>query len=162
MPIYMNYDGIPGDVTSKGHEQWIEISSFQYGVSRAMTTTTGGGADREGTTPHHSEVNVSKTTDGSSTNLKRASLGIGPGAEGKTVKIDFCKTDAAQPEPYMQFELTNTLVSGFSMSSGGDRPHESISLNFTKIALNNIGMGTANETGNPDRAEYDLTTHTGS
>ena len=30
MPIYMNYDGIPGDVTSAGHEQWIELSSFQW------------------------------------------------------------------------------------------------------------------------------------
>jgi type VI secretion system secreted protein Hcp len=58
--------------------------------------------------------------------------------------------------------LTNTLISGFSMSSGGDRPTESITLNFTKITYNNIGMGAANETGNPDRAEYDLETHTGS
>jgi type VI secretion system secreted protein Hcp len=29
--------------------------------------------------------------------------------------------------------LDGTLISGYSISSGGDRPSESLSLNFTKI-----------------------------
>ena len=162
MPVFMQYDGIDGDVTSAGHEKWIECSSWQFGVSRAMTSSTSSAADREGSTPSVSEIIITKVTDGSSPNFFRAALGLGPGGEGKTVKIDFCKTDVAQPEPYLQFELTNTLVSGFTMSSGGDRPTESVSMNFTKIAVNNVGMGSANETGQPDRAEYDLSTQTGS
>ena len=91
-----------------------------------MTSASASGADREGSTPSVSEIVITKVTDGSSTNLMRASLGMGPGAEGKTIKIDFCKTDASQPEPYMQFELTNTLVSGFSMSSGRPQPNNSM------------------------------------
>lgn len=162
MPIFLNYDGIPGDVTTAGHEKWIEVSSIQFGVGRGMTSATSGSGDREGSTPSVSEIVVTKTTDGASGNLLRASLGMGPGSEGKTVKVDFCKTDTSQPEPYLQLELTNTLVSGYSSSSGGDRPSESISLNFTKIAYNNIGMGAANDTGNPDRVEYDLSTQKGS
>jgi type VI secretion system secreted protein Hcp len=162
MPIFMNYDGIPGDVTTAGHEAWIEVNSWQFGVSRAMTSSSASAADREGSTPSVSEIVITKVTDGASTNLFRASLGFGPGGEGKTVKLDFCKTDVSQPEPYLQFELDNTLVSGFTMSSGGDRPIESVSLNFTKIVMNNIGMGAANATGQPDRAEYDLTTQSGS
>jgi type VI secretion system secreted protein Hcp len=162
MPIFLNYDGIPGDVTTAGHEQWIEITSWQFGVSRAMTSSSASAADREGSTPSVSEVVVTKVTDGASTNLFRASLGFGQGGEGKTVKIDFCKTDVSQPEPYLQFELDNTLVSGWTASSGGDRPTESVSLNFTKITMNNIGMGAANATGQPDRATYDLSTQAGS
>jgi len=162
MPIFVNYDGIPGDVTTAGHEKWIEVSSFQFGVGRGINNSSSSGADREGTTPSVSEIVVTKVTDSSSPNLFRASLGIGPGSEGKTVKIDFCKTDTSQPEPYLQLELTNTLVSGWNTSSGGDRPSESVSLNFTAVAYNNVGMGAANDTGNPDRAQYDLTTQTGS
>jgi type VI secretion system secreted protein Hcp len=162
MPVFMHYDGIDGDVTTQGHEKWIELTSWQWGCSRAMTSSTASAADREGSTPAVSEIVVTKVTDGASTNLFRAALGLGPGGEGKTVKIDFCKTDVANPEAYMQMELTNTLVSGFSMSSSGDRPMESVSLNFTKIAFNNIAMGAANETGQPDRAEYDLSTQVGS
>lgn len=156
MPIFMNYDGIQGDVTSKGHEQWIELSSWQWGVGRGITSATASEADREGSTPSVSEIVVTKVTDGASPNLMRASLGVKPAGEGKTVKIDFCKTDQDKPEPYLQFELENTLISGFSMSSGGDRPTESLSLNFTKITMNNISMGSANETGQPDRPFYDL------
>jgi type VI secretion system secreted protein Hcp len=34
---------------------------------------------------------------------------------------------------FQKYVLTNTLISGYSLSSGGDRPSESISLNFTKV-----------------------------
>jgi len=162
MPIFLNYDGIPGDVTTTGHEKWIEITSWQFGVSRSMTTSSASSADREGSTPNVSEIIVTKVCDGASTNLLRAALGFGPGGEGKTVKIDFCKTDVSNPEAYLQFELDNCLISGWTASSGGDRPTESVSLNFTKIQMNNIGMGAANATGQPDRATYDLSTQAGS
>lgn len=161
MPIFMNYDGIQGDVTSQGHEQWIELTSFQWGVGRGITSATASSADREGSTPSVSEAVVTKVTDGSSGNLFRASCGTQPVGEGKTVKIDFVKTDQSGSEPYLQIEMENTLVSGYSMSSGGDRPTESISMNFTKITINNIGMGAANDTGQPDRPYYDLAQQTG-
>jgi type VI secretion system secreted protein Hcp len=162
MPIYMNYTGIPGDVTTTGHVAWIECHSFQWGIGRGITAPSGGSADREGSTPSVSEVVLTKDTDSASTNLMRASVGVGPGAEGQTVYFDFVKTDTAQPEPYLQFELDNTLVSGWSMSSGGDRPSESVSLNFTKVTMTNIGMGAANATGQPDRAVWDLALMVGS
>jgi len=162
MPIYMNYTSVPGDVTTAGHANWIEVNSFQWGVGRGITSPSGGSADREGSTPSVSEIVVTKDTDSASPNLMRAAVGIGPAAEGQTVFFDFCKTDAAQPEPYIQIEIDNTLVSGYSMSSGGDRPSESLTLNFTKITFNNIGMGPANATGQPDRAVWDLALQQGS
>jgi len=161
MPIYLNYDGIPGDVTAKGHEQWIDVSSLQWGVGRGITAASGSEADREGSTPSISEIVITKSNDSASPNLFRASCGTAPVGEGKTVKIDFCKTDVDQPEPYLQFELENTLVSGWSMSSGGDRPTESVSLNFTKVTMTNTPMGDDNQTGTPDRPFYDLGQQTG-
>src|SRR5262245_36743028 len=133
MPIFMQYEGIDGDVSTKGYEKWIELSSWQWGIGRGITSATSGGQDREATTPSVSEMVVTKVTDGASTNLMRAALGLAPAGEGKKVKIDFVQTDQGQPEPYMQFELENTLVSGWSLSSGGDRPMESLTLNFTAI-----------------------------
>jgi type VI secretion system secreted protein Hcp len=158
MPIYMNYDGIDGSVTAAGHEKWIELHSCQMGVGRHVTNPTGRGENREASAPAVSEIVVTKTTDAASTGLFRESLW----GEGKMVKIDFCTTDKDKFEPYLQLELENTMVSSYSVSSGGDRPMESLSLNFTKITFNNIGMGKANETGQPDRAEWDLATGKGS
>jgi len=156
MPIYMNYDGIPGSVTAAGHEKWIELHSAQMGVNRHVTSAQGRDENREASIPSISEIVITKDLDAASTNLFRAALY----GEGKTVKIDFCKTDKDKFEPYLQLELTNTLVSSFSQSgSGGDthsRPMESVSLNFTKIQYNTIGMDNANKTGKPDRAAWDL------
>jgi len=162
MPIFLKYDGIDGDVTTAGHVKWIEVLSFQWGVGRGINNASASGADREGSTPSVSEITLTKDCDSASPNLLRASLGLKPADEGKTVKIDFCKTDTSQPEPYLQLTLTNCLVSGWSASSGGDRPTESVTLNFTKVEFKNTAMGKANETGSPDIASYDMTTQTGS
>lgn len=158
MPIYMQIEGIEGDVTAEGHEKWIEINSFSWGVGRGVTSPMGGSADREASAPSISEVTVTKVSDKATANLLREALW----GEGKKVKIDFCKTDKDKFEPYYQFELEEVLVSGLSISSGGDRPSESLSLNFSKILFNDISMGSKNETGDPDRVWYDLAKGKGS
>jgi type VI secretion system secreted protein Hcp len=152
MPIYVKYGAIQGDVTATGHEKWIEVNSFQWGVGRGISSPTGGSADREASAPSVSEIVVSKPTDVASTKLFDESLE----GEGTDVVIDFCKTDKGKLETYMTYTLTNTMVSGFSMSSGGDRPTETLSFNFTKIEFKNTAMGAANDTGSPDAVTYDL------
>jgi len=162
MPIFMNYPSIPGDVTAEGHEAWIELSSFQWGVGRGIGAAASSEADREGSAPSVSEIVVTKNSDIASNNLLRASLGLPPAAEGQKVNIDFCKTDQGKLEAYLQYELTNTLVSGYSVSSGGDRPSESLSLNFTAVQVTSTNMTGANATGTPDVAQYDMAKNTGS
>jgi len=152
MPIYMSFDGIEGDVTASGHEKWIELNSVQWGVGRGITSPTGGSADRESSAPSISEVVATKSTDVASTKL----LNEAYQGEGKKVQIDWCKTDKGSLEVYLTVTLENTMISGYSMSSGGDRPTESLSLNFTKVEFKNTGMGAANDTGSPDAVTYDL------
>ena len=131
MAIYMNYDGITGAVTEDGHKGWIEVHSFQWGVGRGISTPTGAAADREASPPSVSEIVITKPTDVASLKLFSEALA----GEGKTVKLDFVTTVKNKVEKYMSYELSNTLVSGYSVSSGGDRPTESVSLNFTKITV---------------------------
>ena len=149
-PIFMNYQGITGDgsTVACGGSNSVEISSFQWGVGRAITSPTGGSSDRESSAPSVSEIVVTKTTDSSSPLFLEEALA----GEGKTVQIDFCKGEHDQT-PYLQFTLTNTLVSNYSISSGGDRPSESISLNFEKIKMTAISQ-TPN--GTPITATFDL------
>ena len=152
MPIYMNYNNIPGDTTAQKHEKWIELSSFQWGVGRGISSPTGGSADRESSAPSVSEITVSHTTDMSSNKLLNEALQ----GEGQKVVIDFCKTEKGQLEVYMQYTLTDCMISGFSLSSGGDRPQESLSLNFTKIESKFIGMDETGKLGSPDTVTYDI------
>ena len=69
MAIYMNWDGVPGDVTTQGFEKWIELTSFQWGVGRGIGSAMSGQASRESSIPSVSEIVVTKRMDGSSPGL---------------------------------------------------------------------------------------------
>jgi type VI secretion system secreted protein Hcp len=154
MPIYMNYDSlsVKGDATATGWEGWIELNSFQFGVGRGISSPTGGSADRESSAPSVSEITVTKDQDSSTGPLVTASLQ----GEGVTVIIDFVKTSSGQLAKYMEYTLTNTMISGWSTSSGGDRPSESISLNFTKIQVDPTTIDAQGTIGNANPVTYDV------
>src|SRR5262245_55566447 len=128
MAIYMKYGSIDGDVTASGFENWIELHSFQWGAGRGISSPTGASADRESSAPSVSEVVVTKDVDSASTKLLNEAL---QGA-GQDVEVDFVKTDKGELETFMAYTLTNTMISSYAVSSGGARPTESLSLNFTK------------------------------
>lgn len=159
MALFMKYGALTGDVTEAGHKTWIELNSLQWGVGRGIGSPKSSSADRESSEASVSEITVSKVLDEASTNLLREALW----GKGKKVEIHFTRTgDNKEQIPYLKVELENTLVSGYSMSSGGDRPTESLSLNFTAVQLSNLDSKATNEDGSPDRFSYDLATGIGS
>ena len=156
MAIYMNWDGVPGDVTTQGFEKWIELTSFQWGVGRGIGSAMSGQASRESSIPSVSEVVVTKRMDGSSPGLWTDAVA---GQLNTTVKISFTTTAKGETTQFLNYELTNTGLSGYSVSSGGDMPTESLSLNFTKVVWSFTGTDPA-VSGTPVTQGYDLTTAT--
>lgn len=152
MAIYMEIDGIKGDATQDNHADWINVNSFQFGVGRGISTPVGGAQNREASEPSISEITVTKQLDSASTLLFQEATVT---TEGKKITIDFCRTDKGGT-PYLQVILTNTLISGYSISSGGDTPSESLSLNFTKIEINETGPNAKNGAGQPVKTAYDI------
>ena len=154
MPIYVNYNSlaIKGDVTEEKHVGWIEVDSFNFGLGRGIASPTGASADRESTAPSVSEITLTKAQDAATISLVNEALQ----GEGQTVVIDFCKTDKDKLEVYCTYKLENCMVSGYSVSSGGDRPSESISLNFTKILYEFNEMKAKNEKGESPKAGWDI------
>jgi type VI secretion system secreted protein Hcp len=153
MPIYMKYGKIEGEVTAEGHVGWVEINSLQLGVGRAISTPVGSTSKREASAPSISEVTVSHSTDKASTALFQESL-IG---KGDKLNFHFVSTDQGQLKNYLEYEMENAMVSGFSLSSGGDRPTESLSFNFTKITFKYIPSDLDSTSKSPFSAGYDLT-----
>jgi len=151
MAIYLNMDGLEGDVTAAGHEGWIECASLQWGVGRGITTPTGSSQERESAAPSVSEVSIVKIMDKCTPKLfEQACVGT-----AKLVKIDLVQT-GAQLDTYMAYELENTLISGYSVSTAGDRPSESLSLNFTKLVMKYTPYDNENNPGSPIPAGYDV------
>ena len=156
MAIYMKYASINGSATAQSHEQWITCGSIQWGGGRAIGTPTGSAKNREASMVSISEVVITKNQDDASPELLKRSY---VGTDGEDVTIHLTTTSNEGVNTIMELLLTNTLVSGFSCSSGGDRPTESVSLNFTKIEStfhNQALEGT--EASTPFKVTYDLAT----
>lgn len=130
MAIFVKYGSISGEVTAAGYKDWIEVNSMQFGVGRGISSGVGGGSKREATAPSVSEITMTKSMDVASPLLLKEAIG----GKAVDVKIDLTQTDSSGKHvAYQKYILTNTLISGYSVSSGGDRPTESFSVNFTKF-----------------------------
>lgn len=152
MAIYAKIEGIDGLVTAAGHEKWIDCSSLQWGVGRAISSSVGSSRDREASKPSISEVSITKDMDESSPLIfTEACVG-----KGKQVEIHLCTVGTDQIETYMEYILSDCMVSGYSVSSGGEKPSESISLSFTKMEMKFIPHDDAGKAASPIPAGYDL------
>ncbi len=152
MAIYMKFGDINGDVTTDGFKNWIELNSFQFGVSRGVSSGAGG-ATRESSAPSISEIVVSKYLDASSPKLYQDSLA---GAFDSKVEIKMTTTTKSKVETFLTYELTDCGVSSYSQSSGGDAPVESLSLNFVKVMLTPTPLDKSGQIKKGDVVSYDL------
>lgn len=154
MAIYMKYGAVDGEVDTTGYEKWVKLDSFQWGVGRGISTGYGGGSTREASAPSVSEVTVTREMDSFSPALLKEAIG----GKGVEVKIDFTRTDGKGTHvAFQKYILTATMVSGYSLSSGGERPSESISLNFTKFDSEYVKVDDQFGTKTTGHVIYDLT-----
>lgn len=155
MAIFMKYGSLDGEVTSESHVKWIELNSFQFGVGRGISMGVGGGSKREATAPSVSEITVTKTMDIADPLLLKEAIG-GKAAE---VKIELTQTDnSGKHIAYQKYILSGTLVSGYSISTGGDRPSISVSLNFAKIDSEYLNIDDKFQSKSTGHVIYDLAT----
>jgi type VI secretion system secreted protein Hcp len=120
---------VKGGAMDEKHRDWIEVSSFQWGSKRGVGSPMGGTSDRESSAPSVSEIVVTKVIDRASPLLSKCAA---TGCHYRSVILEMRKAGGNQMVRYV---LSNVMVSGYHVSSGGDRPTESLSLNFTKIEM---------------------------
>jgi type VI secretion system secreted protein Hcp len=153
MAIYMKYGNINGPVTTQGFEKWIELNSVQWGTHRNIGTAARGSTSREHSEPSISEITVTKLTDVASAKLF---LDAVAGKLDNKVEIKLTTTTKGKVETFLALKMENTGISNYTVSSGGEMPMESLSLNFTKISNtftgHDPGIG-----GSPETVGYDLT-----
>jgi len=169
MALYLQYDdqSILGDVTDQASPQTsgasnpfkgcVELSSMQWGMGRSIgSANTASEADRESCLPTVSEIVVTKSQDSSSGNLMRAAAAAPKFKQAKLVYIYIVSAGDNGSSDYISYKLENCLVSGWSQSSSGDRPSESLTLNFTKITFNYANQNVLTGQSGPDSPSYDL------
>jgi len=157
----MKMDGAEGNVTAKGYEKWIELSSLNFGVKRSINTKPGKVADRESTRPTVSEVTLTKEMDKSSPALFTEAC---VGKAKPKVEVHLCQT-GENISPFMQYTLENVLVSNYSVNHSSDDnqrktgyPTETVTLNFDKIEMKYTPYDEQHKAQSPIPAGYDLNT----
>ncbi|WP_075188054.1 Hcp family type VI secretion system effector [Teredinibacter haidensis] len=154
MAIYLEWEGIEGNVTADGYDKHLSVDSFQFGVARGITMEAGNCSNREASRPSFSEVHVTKPADNSCTAIFTEGA---YGSAGKTIKVKFVQTGSDKVTEYMTYTLENCLVSSYSVSadSEGD-PIEAISISYTAIEVNYADYDMTNKQASPQRVGYDL------
>ena len=154
--IFLDIPDIKGQSTIKGFEDKIEILSASHGVAMQITASPSA-TERTSGKPNHQDLTVSKYVDLSSCPIIAA---CNAGTNLKTVTLTVGRNDAGTVLPYLVYTLDNTIVSSVSVSAGGgDRPTETLTLNYSKIKWDyteqQVGTGKKGNNG----AIWDLATN---
>ena len=132
---WINLDSL--SAADKEHQGWIDIESLSTSMNVSPTlATAGAGTSRSRGDAIVEAVTVTKKVDKASPKLSEAVC------KGKVIpKVDVYLTSTyggARSETYYRYEMQNVRVTSYSVSAGsaaGDRPTETITLNFEKIKV---------------------------
>lgn len=158
MAIYMKLTPeVKGEATAEKAKGYIVLQSFQFGVGVGVSMAVGSG-NRETSLPSFSEITVTKNTDVASTTFFES---VCKRTNYTNAEIIFTTMiGAGNEETFLKYDLENIIFSAYSASSGGERPSESLSLNFTKISVQyQLDENNALKTDSPIKM-WNLSTNT--
>jgi len=158
MSIYMKLNGISGNVTATGHNNWIELQSISWGVGRYARTQTGHGNERQIGIPQFGDIFIKKNIDSASPLLFTKAC---QGRIDGDVIIHFCQTDQPQ-DSYLEYTLSNTVINSFdqcgSKNSITGQYAETLSIHYGKIMIRFIPRNSENRPMTPISSGYNVIT----
>ena len=140
---------IAGSSRAEHYENWVRIDSAQFGVGAAY----GPGPTRPGA-PSLSELTITQAFDQTVPvvfhNLVRGQ------SIGQAV-IDYVRSDGKdQPVTFMRLVLEDVMFSSLSLSTGGELPYVSETLNFSKFSQTVWEIDDNGRPGQSTSAGYDI------
>ncbi|WEX10873.1 type VI secretion system tube protein Hcp [Chelativorans sp. AA-79] len=148
--MFLKLKTIDGESKDEKHQNEIDVESFSWGVSQPGTFGTGGGGGAG--KANFSDFSIAKFVDKSSHRLLIACATgehIGDGTF-------FIRKAGGKQEEYVKYTFTDLLVSSYQLSGSGERPMESISLNFAKVKMEYAEQKADGSMAAFAQVEYDL------
>lgn len=153
---------IPGESTDDKHKEWIELLSFNHGVSQMTSGSVSSGGSRTAARCDHQDFSVSKSMDKASTKIALACCN---GEHIGEVEVHLCRA-GGNKEQYMSYKMSDVTISSAQVSGssmGGDVPDESVGFAYGKIewTYTELDHKTGAKKGDI-AAQWDLHSNTGS
>ena len=127
---YLKYGSIKGETTAESFKDLITVLSLDWNVSREISAATGTAMDRESSSTRLGDVTITKLQDKASPDLfKEATIGKGLPAVLHITK------QGDKVEEIMKIELTDAMISSYSVSVQNDRPIETITISYTEMMM---------------------------
>ncbi|MES1977200.1 MAG: type VI secretion system tube protein Hcp [Pseudomonadota bacterium] len=131
--ILLDLPGVAGECLLTGYEDRIECLSYSHAVAMQMSSDVSS-KERTSGRPNVQDFTLSKYMDGSSPVLNQYCC------EGRQIgdgTVTVGRNESGTFMPLIVYTLKDVMISSVSAaSSGGDKPAETITLNFTAIQWN--------------------------
>lgn len=156
--IFCKIEGIDGESTDEQHDKWIEVLSFNHGVSQAVSgvSRTGG---RTGGRADFQDAVITKTIDAATPDLY---IYCCSGKHIPKVEVEHCLA-AEDKHTFMKHTLEDVVVS--QVSTGGSahdeetKPTETVRLAYGKIKWEYTPIDHTGKAGSTTSRSWNLETN---
>ena len=125
--MFIKIDGIPGESKGDKHVDEIDVLSYSWGVTQTGSSVIGGGGGAGKAS--FDDLTFSHNLDKASPKL----LVFSASGEHIPKVVLTVRKAGTDPQEYLKITLEEVLVSSVKQSGSGDRPTETVTLNFAKI-----------------------------
>ena len=148
MPMYIKFDGIPGESTDEKHKGEVEVVSWDWGLSNSSPGGAVGGGPGKA---QFQDFRFVKSVDSTSPELFLRC------ASGRHIpKAVFYARKSGEGFDYLKIAMEHVGLSSFSQAGGGEVPMENLSFNFSKMDITHTPLLRDGSAGTPITAGWDL------
>lgn len=155
--IFLQIKTITGQTQQTKFKDAIECMSYSHGVSMQVTGDTTN-TDRTSGRPNHSDFHLTKYVDKTTPALNENCSG---GKNVGEVTITIGRNDGEDFLELLVYKLKDVVISSVSVGGGGgDKPVESLSLNYSSIQWQYTGQNEAGGKGGQTVGAWNVATNT--
>jgi len=158
--MFLKIGTIPGESTDDKHSDWIEISSFNLGVSQGSTGSRSDAGAASGGRADFTSFTITKNVDKAT---PKVLLSCAKGEHIAAVAVEMCRATGEKTK-FLEYKMSDVIVT--NVTTGGANkdniPAETVSFNFGKVEI--TYFATDHNTGKSKgqvAANWDLTKNKG-
>ena len=147
--------GVKGSSTLDGHKDEIECLAWSFNLAQNCSMHKSG-RERTISNPQFSDITITKESDISSTELFRL---CATAKEIDKIVLTVERKADGENKSHIKIEMEKVILSHYSISNGGERPVETICLNYVKIKMEYHHQSADGKVSGKTDFGYDLATN---